>query len=139
MRELAAADLILHAGDVTTNEVLEELRRLGPLQAVFGNNDEAALQESLPKDSVLEVEEARIAMTHIGGARSGREDRLVGRFRGCGAVVYGHTHAPQVERHAGVWILNPGSPTQRRRAAARSMLVLEVTGSRIRPRLIELP
>jgi putative phosphoesterase len=136
---LAEADLVLHAGDVTTAAVLDELRRLGPLEAVFGNADEAALKASLPKERVVEVEEARIGMVHIPGPRAGREERLVARFPGCDAVVYGHTHVAQVERNGGVWILNPGSPTERRRSPARSMLVLEVTGRDVAPQLIELP
>ena len=139
MQLLAEADLVLHAGDVTTVAVLDELRKLGPLEAVFGNADEAALKASLPKERVVEVEEARIGMVHIPGPRAGREERLVARFPGCDAVVYGHTHVAQVERNGGVWILNPGSPTERRRSPARSMLVLEVTGRDVAPQLIELP
>jgi predicted phosphodiesterase len=77
-------------------------------------------------------------MVHVGGERAGREARLVARFRGCAAVVYGHTHAPQVELHDGVWILNPGSPTERRTSPAHAMLVLDVGGGAIRPTLIEL-
>jgi putative phosphoesterase len=138
VRLLAEADLILHGGDVATAEVLSELGKLGPLEAVFGNADEPALKESLPKERVVEIEGVRIGMVHIPGSRSGREDRLVGRFPGCQAVVYGHTHIPQVERHSGVWILNPGSPTERRRALGRSMLILEVTRRTIRPRLVDL-
>ena len=72
-------------------------------------------------------------------SRAGREARLAARFADCDAVVYGHTHVPQVERFGGVWILNPGSPTERRRAEHRSMLVLEVAGDRLEPRLVELP
>jgi len=63
----------------------------------------------------------------------------VAAFPGCDAVVYGHTHVPQVDRHEGVWILNPGSPTERRRAPARSLIVLEIGDGRIEPRLVELP
>jgi predicted phosphodiesterase len=63
---------------------------------------------------------------------------LVRRFAGCDAVVYGHTHLPQTERHAGVWILNPGSPTERRRAPARSMLELRIGPRELVPRLVEL-
>ncbi|HEV8099589.1 MAG TPA: metallophosphoesterase family protein [Gaiellaceae bacterium] len=55
----------------------------------------------------------------------GPGERLVAWFPGCDAVVYGHTHLPQLEQHRGVWILNPGSPTERRRAPARSMLAVE--------------
>jgi uncharacterized protein len=119
--------------------VLDELRELGPpLQAVFGNMDEAALRESLPRDLVVEAGGARIGMVHVPGPRAGREARLAARFPGCDAVVYGHTHVPQVERHEGVWILNPGSPTERRSAPVHSMLVLEVGAADVRPRLVTL-
>jgi hypothetical protein len=120
--------------------VLDELRELGPpLQAVFGNMDEAALRESLPRDLVVEAGGARIGMVHVPGPRAGREARLAARFPGCDAVVYGHTHVPQVERHDGVWILNPGSPTERRSAPVHSMLVLEVDAGDVRPTLVTLP
>jgi hypothetical protein len=87
---------------------------------------------------VVEVEGARIGMTHVAGPARGREARLAVAFPGCEAVVYGHTHVPQAERVAGVWILNPGSPTERRRAPARSMLELDIREGRIWARPIEL-
>jgi uncharacterized protein len=138
LRRLERADLILHAGDVVAAPVLEELRLLAPVHAVFGNVDEAALRESLPRDLVVEAGGARIGMVHVPGPRLGREARLVARFPGCGAVVYGHTHVPQVERHEGVWILNPGSPTERRSAPEHTMLELEVAAGEIRPQLVTL-
>jgi putative phosphoesterase len=131
--------LILHAGDISTVAVLEELRALGPpVEAVWGNADEPALRELLPKECVVEVEQARIAMVHIPGPRLGREGRLAARFPDCSAVVYGHTHVPQADRVGGVWVLNPGSPTERRRARARSLLLLDVRGKKIAPRLVTL-
>ncbi len=78
-------------------------------------------------------------MAHVPGPRVGREQRLRARFPGCAAVVYGHTHVPQVEEHEGVWILNPGSPTERRSAPAWTMLELRVEDGRLVPELIELP
>jgi uncharacterized protein len=136
---LAESDLILHAGDLVAVSFLEELRSIGPpVRAVHGNVDEPALRELLPADLVVEVEEARIGVTHIPGPVPGREARLAERFPGCDAVVYGHTHLPQVERVNGIWLLNPGSPTERRRAAVRSMLVLTVRGLTIEPELVEL-
>jgi putative phosphoesterase len=138
VRRLEETDLILHAGDFVASSVLEELRRYGPVEGVYGNMDEPALRESLPKQQVVEVGGARIGMVHIAGPRAGREARLVSRFPGCGAVVYGHTHIPQVERHEGVWILNPGSPTERRAAPAHSLLVLSVDDGEIRPELVTL-
>jgi putative phosphoesterase len=135
---LEQADLILHGGDFVTQRVLEELLTLGPLEAVHGNADEPALQASLPRERVVEVEDARIGMVHAGGIRTGREKRLAARFPGCAAVVYGHTHAAQVERHAGIWILNPGSPTERRRSPVRSFLLLRIEGGEIEPELVRL-
>ena len=137
---LRAADLILHAGDVVSAAFLGELEALGPpVRAVYGNMDEQALRETLPKELVVEVGETRIGMVHVPGPAAGREARLTARFPGCDAVVYGHTHVPQVERHEGVWILNPGSPTERRRAPTHTMLELHVTAGRIEPELVQLP
>jgi putative phosphoesterase len=135
-----AADLVLHAGDLSSLAVLEELRALGPpVEAVAGNADEPALRKLLPVERVVEVERARIGMVHAPGPRAGREARLLRRFPGCDGVVYGHTHAAQAERFEGVWILNPGSPTERRRASSGlSMLVLGVDGARIEPELVPL-
>jgi uncharacterized protein len=130
VRELERADLILHAGDVVAASVLRELEAFAPVEAVFGNMDEPALQAELPERRVVETEGVRIGLLHIPGARAGREERLASWFPGCDAVVYGHTHIPQVEQHRGVWILNPGSPTERRRAPQHSMLVLRVSGAR---------
>jgi putative phosphoesterase len=131
--------VILHAGDVVAASVLRELEAFAPVEAVYGNMDEPALRAELPERRVVEVEGVRIGLVHIPGARAGREERLVSWFAGCGAVVYGHTHVPQVEQYRGVWILNPGSPTERRRAPHRSLIVLEVAGDRLDASLVELP
>ena len=136
---LRAADLILHAGDVTAASVLAELEALGPtVHGVHGNMDEAAVRDRLPAKLVVELGGQRIAMTHDAGPRAGREERLVARFPGCSAVVYGHTHEPQVARVGETWILNPGSPTERRRSPSHTMLVLEVEEDAISPELIQV-
>ena len=101
--------------------------------------DEPVLQSALPARRVVEVEGVHIGLVHIPGARAGREERLVSWFPGCAAIVYGHTHVPQLEQHlGGVWILNPGSPTERRRAPNRSMALVEVDGERFEVRLLPL-
>ena len=136
---LRAADAILHAGDLVSAAFLAELRRLGPpVHAVHGNVDEPALRELLPAERVVEAGDVRIGMVHAAGPRAGREGRLTTRFPGCHVVVYGHTHIPQIAREGDVWIVNPGSPTERRRAATRAMALLEVVGGAVRPRLVEL-
>ena len=138
LARLRAADLILHAGDFVAASFLTELRELGPpVEAVYGNMDDAALRADLPKEHVVEAGGARIGMVHIPGPRAGREARLHARFPECDAVVYGHTHVPQLERLDGVWILNPGSPTERRRSPARSMIALEARGGKLVPELVQ--
>ncbi len=140
MDELRRADLILHGGDLSTVAFLDELRSVGPpVLAVHGNADEPPLRELLPAQLVAEVGPLRIGMTHNGGPRAGREARLVARFPGCDAVVYGHSHVPQLARHGAVWILNPGSPTDRRRQPDFSMIVARVRGARFVPELLHLP
>jgi uncharacterized protein len=136
---LAAADLVLHAGDIVSASFLEELRSIGPpVEAVHGNVDEPPLRALVPAERTVVVGEVRIGLLHDAGPRPGREGRLVRRFPGCAAVVYGHTHLPQVEAHDGIWILNPGSPTERRRAPARTMIEVVVDGNELWPELIDL-
>jgi hypothetical protein len=114
---LRGADLVLHAGDFVSIAFLKELRGLGPpVEGVSGNMDEPALKTSLPKQHVVEVGGVRIGMVHDAGPRVGREARLAARFVDCEAVVYGHTHVPQVERFQHLWIVNPA----RRPTAAAS-------------------
>jgi putative phosphoesterase len=130
---------VLHAGDFVSAAFLDELRTIGPpVEGVHGNMDEPAVQASLPKQQVLEVDGLRIAMLHDAGLRKGREARLAARFVDCEAVIYGHTHVPQVERFQHLWVLNPGSPTERRRQPVHTMLVLQIGGARITPELVTL-
>jgi hypothetical protein len=98
--------------------------------------DEPALKSTLPKQRVVEIENVGIGMVHDAGPRLRREARLSARFEDCDAVVYGHTHVPQVERFQHLWILNPGSPTERRSAPVHSMIVLTVRGRRVTPELV---
>jgi putative phosphoesterase len=130
---------VLHAGDFTTVAVHDELAALAPLHAVHGNIDEPALQRTLPERVVVETGEVRIGMVHDAGPREGRASRLVAAFPGCAAVVYGHTHLPEISQHEGIWILNPGSPTERRRAPHRSLITLEIDGDQLEPQLVRLP
>ena len=138
VRRLESAELILHAGDFSELSVLRELEQLAPVLGVLGNNDDAELGEILPRSRVAEIGGVRIAIVHEAGARAGRARRLVGRFAGCEAVVYAHTHVAEVTREDGVWVLNPGSPTERRRSPARSMLELVVAEGELRPKVVTL-
>jgi len=136
---LARAALLLHAGDFTTVEVLDQLASLAPVEAVCGNIDEPALKAVLPERVVVEAGAVRIGIVHDAGPRERRATRLAAAFPDCAAVVYGHTHLPEISLHQGVWILNPGSPTERRRSPHRSMITLDIDGDALRPRLVVLP
>jgi hypothetical protein len=89
----------------------------------------------LPARLVVESEGLRIGVVHSGGPRAGREARLRRRFPECDLVAYGHSHQPEVVSHEGCWIVNPGSPTERRHAPTHTMAVVE-NGV---PRLVEVP
>jgi putative phosphoesterase len=138
VERLEQAELILHAGDFVAAAVLEELREFAPVEGVVGNMDEAELRAVLPKRRVVEIAGARIAMVHVPGPAVGRGERLVTAFAGCDAVVYGHTHVAEVSRVRDVWVLNPGSPTERRGAPVHSMLMLDLKSAQIRPELVTL-
>ena len=137
---IQAADLLLHAGDFMTVEVLRELERIGPpLVGVHGNVDTMELRRLLPAERVVGVEDARIAMVHDAGPRTGRLTRLRRRFGEADAVVFGHSHLPLHERGAdGFQIFNPGSPTERRRAPTHTMGLARVDGRNVEFELIEL-
>ena len=121
---LRAADLILHAGDFVTADVLAHLRTIGPpVEAVHGNVDDEVLRRMLPSARMVKVAGARIAMLHNAGAADGRLARMQRRFPDAHAVVFGHSHIPLHERDraTGFQIFNPGSPTDRRRQPTHTM------------------
>ena len=131
LRELDRADLVLHAGDFVTAEVLEQLRQFAPVEAVHGNQDDPELQALLPAHRVVEIAGLRIGMVHEPGTRTGRAARLAALFPGCDVVVYGHTHLAELAHHGSVVLLNPGSPTERRREPVRTMARIEVSPRRL--------
>jgi uncharacterized protein len=122
---LERADLILHTGDVTAASLLEELEVFAPVAAVHGNMDEPGLKAVLPATRVVEAEGLRIGLVHDALGTAGRHERLEKLFPDCDMIAYGHTHQPEVARAGKTWILNPGSPTERRRAPEHTMIVLE--------------
>jgi uncharacterized protein len=125
LRLLERADLILHTGDVTAASVLSELESFAPVAAVHGNMDELELRASLPGRRVVETEGLRIGLVHDAHGAAGRHERLLDAFPGCDVIAYGHTHLPEMEKVGESWIVNPGSPTERRRAPEHTMIVLE--------------
>jgi putative phosphoesterase len=131
---LREAALIVHAGDFTGAAVLAELETLAPVVGVHGNMDDAQLRGQLPERLDVEEEGVRIGVVHDGGPAVGRHERLRSWFPEADVIVYGHSHIPEVAANDGAWIVNPGSPTERRRAPTRTMAVIEAGA----PRLVDL-
>jgi hypothetical protein len=113
---LRDADLILHAGDVCTAGVLDELSGYAPVRAVRGNNDGPDVAAwGAPHTLELDLTGLPVAMIHDSGPAKGRAIRLHRRFPAAQLVVFGHSHIPLDETAEGIRIFNPGSPTDRRR------------------------
>jgi uncharacterized protein len=141
VERIASADLLLHAGDLMTVEVLRDLEAIGPpVAAVHGNMDTAELRRLLPAERVVDAGGVRIAMIHDAGPRRDRLGRMRRRFGDrADAVVFGHSHLPLHERAPdGFQIFNPGSPTERRRAPSHTMGMARVDGGGLEFELIEL-
>ena len=137
LERLRGADLIVHAGDWSDMGTLGMVRALGPLVAVFGNVEEPAVRAALPATAEAEVAGLRIGVVHDGGPEAGRLERMRRRFPGVGGVVFGHSHIPLHEvADDGFFILNPGSPTDRRRSPRHSMAEIEVVDGRGSGRLL---
>lgn len=127
LERMRDADLILHAGDFVTADVVHELERLGPpFAGIHGNVDTEEVCRLLPAVRTVEAGRARIAMVHDAGPAPGRLARMRARFPEADAVVFGHSHIPIHETRGDFHIFNPGSPTDRRRQPRHTMGVAEV-------------
>ena len=138
---LRDADRILHAGDLTAPFVLDLLEAFAPIDAVAGNNDPPELHARLGVARVVAIEDVRIGLTHghLGPGRTTPE-RARRTFAGVDppvdVIAFGHSHQPMIERRDGTWLLNPGSPTDRRHQPTFSFLRLDVDGGDLRPELV---
>ena len=130
---LRGSDFIVHAGDIGDAAVLEELRRLAPLTAVRGNNDNGPWAKSIAETEVLEVGEVLIYVLHDLAELD--LDPVAAGFR---VVVSGHSHHPSVEDRDGVLYVNPGSSGPRRFKLPIAVAELQVAGSSVKARIVEL-
>lgn len=129
---LRGSDLILHAGDVCVAEVLDELTAYAPVHAVVGNNDQADVAAWGATETVeLDLGGLRVGMIHDAGTAKGRTARMRRRFPRCDVVVFGHSHIPLDETGDGIRIVNPGSPTDRRRQPVGTVATLLVRDGRL--------
>ena len=124
--------MILHAGDLTSKRVLDELEAIAPVYAVHGNMDPPELVRLLPARRTVAVEGVKIGLIHGHGPdRSKTPERALGAFTDVQCVVFGHTHAPMCERRGGVLLFNPGSPSERRGQPQYSYGILIVDDGRV--------
>jgi putative phosphoesterase len=112
-----AADVVVHAGDWVDLALLDRFEeRCRRLIAVHGNNDHGDFRRRLPEVARAEIEGIRLAVVHETGAATGREARCAARFPDADLLVFGHSHIPwDTTATTGLRLLNPGSPTDRRR------------------------
>lgn len=131
--------MVLHAGDVVTSDALELLASYAPTSAVLGNNDHD-LGGILPERLDMEIEGVTIGMVHDSGPRRGREARLRRAFPHADLVVFGHSHIPwDAAGLEGQWLLNPGSPTDKRSQPSPTVATIELSEGRIvATRIIEV-
>ncbi|KPC83903.1 MULTISPECIES: metallophosphoesterase family protein [Streptomyces] len=133
LAEMDAADLVLHAGDwvdVATLDLFEARARR--LVGVFGNNDGPELRARLTDTARVECEGLRFGVVHETGASQGREKRCAERFPDLDVLVFGHSHIPwDTTAPGGLRLLNPGSPTDRRREPHCTYMTAEVADGRI--------
>jgi putative phosphoesterase len=130
---LAGSDLIVHAGDIGSPEVLEAFERIAPVHAVRGNNDRDEWGRSLPLTEVVELGEHLVYLLH-----DIADLDVDPAAAGFAAVIYGHSHKPRIEEREGVMYLNPGSAGPRRFRLPIAVARLQVSSGGLRAELVEL-
>ncbi|GAA4952184.1 metallophosphoesterase [Streptomonospora halophila] len=131
--EVERADAVVHAGDWVDLASLEDLQaRARRLVAVYGNNDGPELRARLPEFARATLEGVRLAVVHETGQAKGRERRCAERFGDADALVFGHSHIPwDTTAPNGLRLLNPGSPTDRRRQPHHTYMTATAADGRL--------
>lgn len=131
--QIEAADVVVHAGDWNGEPLLDEvLARAARLVGVHGNNDGPELRARLPEVARAELAGVRLAVVHETGPRTGREQRCAERFPDVDVLVFGHSHIPwDTTASSGLRLLNPGSPTDRRRQPFATYLTVAARNGRL--------
>ncbi len=137
VEELRHVDLIVHVGDYTSRQMLEDLRSLGPFRGVAGNMDGLSIRAELPDRDIIEVQGRRIGLIHGSGAPTGLARRVRQQFpRDIDVIIYGHSHVPNEETVDGVLLFNPGSATGRWPARYASFGILTVDERGVRAEIV---
>lgn len=130
-------DLIVHAGDLVSFEVKNELKEIAPVVAVCGNMDPKEVCDELPKTGIVEINEFRIGIIHNTINPFSQKMRMLAEENDLDMVIFGHTHRNGLEEKGGVFYLNPGSPTQPI-MDSKSFALVKITQDEIEPKLIKV-
>ena len=134
----AKVDLILHAGDLVSIDVLDKLKKISKVKAVLGNMDHSELIKILPKKEVIAVGKFKIGLIHGYGPPFDLIDRIKNEFQEkMDVIVFGHSHQPEKELKDGGLFFNPGSPTDKVFASSNSFGMLEIN-DKIEANIIKL-
>jgi len=132
-------DLILHAGDIVTIDVLESLRKISTVKAVCGNMDPHEIRNQLKEKEIIEAGKFKIGLIH----GKGHPDKMLSYLKSSfdkklDVIVFGHSHAPFNEKRDGILFFNPGSPTDTIFAPYRSYGIIEINDN-INAKIVRLP
>ena len=130
---IESADVVIHAGDWVDVALLDELdARATRLVGCWGNNDGPALRSRLPERADVVLGGVRFTVVHETGAAAGREKRMAADYPDTDVLVFGHSHIPwDTAAESGLRLLNPGSPTDRRRQPFHTYMSTVVENGRL--------
>jgi putative phosphoesterase len=122
---LSKADIILHAGDYASKNIVDFLDR-GNFHGVFGNMDPIGVRESLPRKKIIQLGKYRLGLIHGWGSYSGLEESVLKEFKDVDVIIYGHSHHPANHIKGGVLLFNPGTAIGYRKRGPHTLGILEV-------------
>jgi len=130
LTQLTNVDLIIHAGDLQSIEVIQKLSQYAPIYAVYGNVDSEEVKNQLDDKIIIQVEEVKIGIIHGHGRGKTTEKRVLDAFKNVDldVIIFGHSHIPIIKQVNHKWLFNPGSPTDRRKQPHFSYGLMTVNG-----------
>jgi putative phosphoesterase len=132
LEEIDRADVVIHAGDWVDVSTVDEIASRSRLIGCYGNNDGPAVRARLPEVARAELDGVRLAVVHETGPATGRDERMAKLYADADVLVFGHSHIPwDATASTGLRLLNPGSPTDRRRQPFCTYMTASVNTGKI--------
>lgn len=131
-------DYIVHCGDFTELAAVAPLEAIAPFDGVAGNNDGEEIVARFGRVKIRAFGRHRVGLIHGDGSRGTTLERAMAAFAGepLSAILFGHSHVPLCARYDATWLINPGSPTDKRRQPRYSYAIVDIAGERFEPRLV---